>query len=516
MAKSVSRQEKEQKMNKKIKLLIIVSAIFIMCLFVASCSNQSVYDKYNEDGYKVTIRYDANGGFFGNAGQLFVNDTYNLGKVRINEDGMKEILLVDLNNPSRGKANMYPLDAASNSGYFHAGWYTEKTLVTDEKGEAVKDDLGNDVYSYSGRIEFPHVLALDPTVKYSADEPALTVYAAWVRCPQIEVYERLNGKDVLLGTYEVTKPLSKNGKDIVLPFIDESGYMDFGTLSSVYEWEERVEEVHKVQTSDGKTLDLDITKYFDAFCIVDEDGNKEKITGTYTLPFDLSPENPSTENTLKLYTSYEEKIGKWHKIYTASQLEELASEDGNYEIMADLEFTDRVTWPNEFKNNTFTGVIKGNGHTISNVNIKSGSGQYFAMFKAISSDALIENVTFDNVNATVEKTYRFPGGRYALFAAIIETDENGERKPFENVNITNSSFNVYASADAIVTTDYEVALLCAEGYSESLGIDISGISYSVIEEEYDINILTINLGADGNELELVFEQKPQEPEIEEE
>ena len=484
-----------------------------MCLFVSSCSNQSVYDEYNEEGYKVTIRYDANGGFFGNAGQLYVNDTYNLGKVRINEDGMKEILLVDLNNPSRGKANMYPLDAASNSGYFHAGWYTEKTLVTDENGEAIKDDLGNDIYRYSGKIEFPHVLALDPTVKYSADEPAVTVYAAWVRCPQIEVYERLNGKDVLLGSYEVTKPLSKNGKDIVLPFIDETGYMDFGTLSSVYEWEERVVEENIVSTPNG-TIKLDVTKYFDAFCI-EVNGRKEKITGTYTLPFDLSPENPSTENTLKLYTSYEERVGEWYKIYTASQLEELASENGKYEIMADLEFSDRVTWPNAFKNNTFEGVIKGNGHTISNINIKSGSGQYFAMFKAISSNAVIENVTFDNVTATVEKTYRFPGGRYALFAAVIETDENGEREAFKNVNITNSSFRIHASADAIVTTDYEVALLCAEGYSESLGIDISGISYSVVEGEYDINILTITAGADGNRLELLFEPKPEEPEAEE-
>ena len=496
-------------MNKKIKLLIIAGAIFLMCLFVASCSEPSVYDEYNDDGYKVTIRYDANGGFFGNAGQLYVNDTYNIGKVRINENGMKEIKLIDLNDSSRGKANMYPLDTASNTGYFHAGWYTEKTPMLDEQGEPIKDDLGNVVYSYSGKIEFPQIIEIDPTKKYSADEPAITVYAAWVRCPRVEVYENVKGEDKLIGTYEVTKPLSTNGDKIVLPSIDEeTGEMKFNTLAAVSDWEERVVEDMIAMTENG-SVSIKVTRYFDGFYL--DDTRQNKVSGTYTLPFVYDSETATIQNTtLKLYTKYEEKIGEWYKIYTASQLEEYASSDGNYEIMADLEFTERITWPNAFKNNEFTGVFKGNGHTISNIEIKSTTAKNFAMFGGISADAVIENVTFDNVSATIEKTYRNPGGRYALFASVIASDENGSRKPFENVSITNSTLNIRASAYAIVTQDYEVGLLCAEGYSEDLGIDISGISYNVLSEEYDIHNLIIAEDADGNKLLLVFEQKESE------
>ncbi len=499
-------------MNKKIKLLFIAFAIFLMCLFVASCSNKSVYDEYDDDGYKVTIRYDANGGYFGNAGQLYVNDTYNLGKYRVNENGMKELRLIDLNDASRGKANRYPLDPASNVGYFHAGWYTEKTAMKDANGNLIKDDLGNVVYSYSGKIKFPQTIEIDPKKEYSADEPAVTVYAAWVRCPQIEVYEKVNGKDVLVGTYEVSKPLTKGGDSIILPSIDsETGYMKFNTLASVGDWQERTYEDHIAMTDNGPVT-IKVTKFFDGFYL--DSARQNKLSGTsYKLPFVYDEETATIKNTkLKLYTGYEERVGEWYKIYTASQLEDTANETASYEILADLVFTERVSWPNAFRTGTFEGKIFGNGHTISNISIDSTNGQYFGMFKEITTDAVIENITFDNVVATLDKSYRYPGGRYALFAAVISGDENGERKPFENVNIINSKLVVCASAYTIETSDYEVGLLCADGYSESLGIDISGISYETYEEEYDIYTLKISKGADGNQINLLFEIKPEEEE----
>ena len=49
-----------------------------LCLFVASCSSKDAYKKYDAEGYNVTVKYDANGSYFGNAGQLYVTDTYNI------------------------------------------------------------------------------------------------------------------------------------------------------------------------------------------------------------------------------------------------------------------------------------------------------------------------------------------------------------------------------------------------------------------------------------------------------
>lgn len=481
-------------MNKKIKLLIIAAAVVLMCLFVASCSQEDVFGKYDEEGYKVTVRYDANGGYFGNAGQLYVNDTYNLGKYRVNENGMKEIRLIDLNDPSRGKANMYPLETASRAGYFHAGWYTEKAELKDENGNVVKDDLGNVVYTYSGKIRFPQTIEIDPKKQYSAGEPAITVYAAWVRCPEVEVYEKVNGVDVLLGKYEVSNPLYKDGDKIVLPSRNmETGALMFNTLAPVGDFIERTAE-----TVNGQT----ITRYFDGFYLDSERQNG--ISGTYKLPFVLNEETATIENrTLKLYTGYEEMVGEWYKIYTPSQLEEYASSTGSYEIMADLNFEDNM-WPVTFTDETYTGTFKGNGHTIKNLMIYSSGNQHFGLFAGLSAEAVVENVTFDRVEAEISDVYIYPGGRYALFAAVIEPDKNGQIKSFENVNITNSKLIIYASAYAMETNDYEVGLLCADGYSIGLGIDISGISYEIYSEEYDLHILKITEGADGNKLELEF------------
>ena len=226
----------------------------------------------------------------------------------------------------------------------------------------------------------------------------------------------------------------------------------------------------------------------------------------YTHPYDYDAQTAQIDNlTLKLYINYESKAGEWYRVYSAAQLANNAKPDGNYELMADIEFSALTPWPNTFKNNDFTGTIEGNGHKMSNISIESTSGQYFGMFKSITKDAKIQNVSLENITAIIDRTYRNPGARYGIIAAIIE-----DGFKFDNVSVTNATLNISASSVAIITADYEVGLICAEGYSEDLGLDLDQFSYKSIETEYDLYTLNIEKKPDENGLSLEFVANEQE------
>ena len=235
-------------MSKKIKLLIVSCALLLLCLFVSSCSSNDAYERYDDEGYNVTVKYDANGSYFGNAGQLYVTDTYNIKDSALNSNGNKEILLVDPENEIRGKANVQEIARAAMPGYFFAGWYTGKTELK-VNGEVVKDDKNNTVYVYSGKWDFSKKYEIDPNKEYSASEPVVTLYAAWVRTPSVEIYD---GEE-LVATYEIKNPTLGSNSIITAPYLDlKKGEYNFGTLKDAlvsgttnrYSWVERFVEWH--------------------------------------------------------------------------------------------------------------------------------------------------------------------------------------------------------------------------------------------------------------------------------
>ena len=82
-----------------------------------------------------------------------------------------------------------------------------------------------------------------------------------------------------------------------------------------------------------------------------------------------------------------------------------------YELTADLDL-DGIHWqPIGDDENPFTGLFKGNGHTISNLVIKEGSRDFIGLFAVISSTAVIENVGLINVDIT---GHRVAGGLAAI------------------------------------------------------------------------------------------------------
>ena len=69
-----------------------------------------------------------------------------------------------------------------------------------------------------------------------------------------------------------------------------------------------------------------------------------------------------------------------------------------YELTGDLDLGGAYWQPIGDRNNPFTGLFKGNGHTISNLLIEASDSNDIGLFAAIASDAVIENVGLVNVD----------------------------------------------------------------------------------------------------------------------
>ena len=64
-------------MNKKIKIFLLMTFALLAVLLVSSCGDKSQYALYDETGYQVSVKYDANGGEFATDTTVIV-DTYGI------------------------------------------------------------------------------------------------------------------------------------------------------------------------------------------------------------------------------------------------------------------------------------------------------------------------------------------------------------------------------------------------------------------------------------------------------
>ena len=155
-----------KKMRLKIKAGIIALLGLATITFTAGCSaDKTPYQINNDENYNVSVKYDANGGTFTTNTSVIV-DSFSIEDLKENSDGQVEIALLSPDDSKRGN------DAfkAAKNGYFLAGWYAERS----DNGYSDKWDFEEDL------------LQVDPRKTYSADEPVLTLYAAWVPLFEIE------------------------------------------------------------------------------------------------------------------------------------------------------------------------------------------------------------------------------------------------------------------------------------------------------------------------------------------
>ncbi|MBQ3528150.1 MAG: hypothetical protein IJA52_06320 [Clostridia bacterium] len=432
-------------MNKKIRIALLALLTVAAIAFTTGCAlERSPYEINNSEDYTVSVKYDANGGVFTTNTYVIV-DSFNIANMDKNSDGDCEIHLISPDDKNRGN------DAfkAIKNGYFLAGWYAERT-------ETGKDSDGNPTYSYSDKWDFEKdTLAVDPAKEHSADKPVLTLYAAWVPLFEIEFYAADSGE--LLSNYVFDPTVVES---IKLPAWDE----ETGAIE-MYDFPER-----KGYTFNEAFLDSDLTEKL----------SDESFLHTGVIDYETGT---AKDHVMKLYVDWTE--GEWFRIYNTEQFLDNASVNGNYEILADLDFADEI-WPTSFMYGNFTGEIRGNGHTMKNIeatqtnNSKVNSG----LFGNITESAKISDLTFENVTFTVKGGTRVVGSSFGLFAGTLSNEAK-----ITNVAIKTSTLKIDSSCYFGVD-DYSIGLVC--GMGDPSVIAAADIKAQSAGDEPDKIIVTTN------------------------
>ncbi len=400
-------------MKLKIKAGLIALLGLATITFVTGCSgDKTPYERNNDDNYTVSVKYDANGGTFTTNTSVIV-DSFSIDDLKENSDGQVEIALLSPDDSKRGN------DAfkASKNGYFLAGWYAEKT----DNGYSDKWDFEEDL------------LQVEPGKTYSADEPVLTLYAAWVPLFEIEFYSLDSGE--LMDSYSFDPTTAG---DIKVPA-----------------WDEKTGAIEMYHFPEKKGYTFNKAYY-------DENGKEPLDAETVAHPGVVDYEIGVAENpVLKLYVDWME--GEWYHIYNTEQFVDNASINGNYEIHADLDFADEI-WPTSLMYGNFTGVIKGNGHTMKNIEFTqtNNSKVNAGLFGYLTETANISDVTFENVTFTLKKGTRVVGTSYGLLAGTIS-----EAAKLNNVKILGSKLQIDTSCYFGVD-DYSIGLVCGMGNANAV------------------------------------------------
>lgn len=428
----------------------LIALLAVLSLLLTGCSSTlTPYQANDKDNYTVSVRYDANGGIFTTNTSVIV-DSYNPNELQGNE-----LALLSPDDKARGNDAF----TATKNGHFLAGWYKECKEITDSEG--------NVSYTYSGKWDFENdTLAIDKSKSYTSSNPVLTLYAAWVPQFEIEFYDLATGELV-----DELKFDPNEGCEFELPFWDE----ETGAI-----------EMNSFPERSGYT-------FGNAYAGDDAEDSLTLLTGaTVTHPGKVDYTTGTAQDpVMKLFVDYTE--GEWYRIYSAEQFAESANLSGNYEILADLDFSDEI-WPTSFMYGNFTGTIKGNGHSFKNIELiqTNNSKVNAGLFGFVADTAEISDTTFENVTFTVKSGTRVAGTSYGLFAGSVSADAT-----VKDVSILKSTLQVDSSCYFGVD-DYVIGLAC--GMGDSGIFKEADISLKAVGD----NPESIRLTSNGNEVTLEF------------
>ncbi len=412
-------------MKMKHKIFILAAALLMLALFAGGCAAEpSPYEKNDANGATISVRYDANGGFFTTNTSVIV-DAYDPSALP-QSGGNYIIALLQPDDDARGNDAFLPI----NNGYFLAGWYAQRNEITDADG--------NVSYTYGKKWDFAKDrLEVSVDGSYSSGEPVLTLYAAWVPLFKIEFCQMGTGELLNTITFDPTM-----GAEFQVP----DWNAETGTM-----------EMHKFPTVNGCTFQS---------ASLDPEG-LQRVTGTVVHTGSVDAATGTGMNTtMKLYVDYTQ--GEWYRIYTAEQFLENASVTGSYEICADLDFDGKI-WPTALMHGNYSGTIRGNGHVIKNVSLvqTNNSKTNAGLFGVLTDTAVISDLLLQNVSFTIKAGTRVAGTSYGLLAGSVSSGA-------ELTGVTIADSVIYIDSGCYFGTDeYAIGLVCGTGETN---IDYSGIS----------------------------------------
>ena len=413
-----------------IAMAMLMLLALVMMMSCAQWANQ--YDVLDEEGATVSVRFDANGGMFAGTNGVTVVDVFDISTYATDANGNALIPLLEPDNDKRDH-NAFEI---SRTGHSLAGWFYE-TTVTDENGNSTvvnkRWDFANDK------------LVLDTSKTYSSSDPVLTLTAVWIPYVTFEYY----ADGALLGTTQSTY-IEQPEWDLTTGRLNYNNFIE----------------------NKGKTF---VAAYLD-------EAMTQPMPARVEGEFDYE-NGVSLTPVIKIYTTW--KDGEWFKISNVSQLSKNASAKGCYELLADLDFSSSF-WPAAFTNNTFSGTIVGNGHTISGISTvaaitRGGDINHGAIFGGLAAEASITGVNFSNITYTIKSAAKAASVNFGLFAG-----SNGGAT-LTDITVTSSKLIIAESfgedfSHKISTDSFKVGLLFADGDTD---IDYSGVSYEIAASSAD-------------------------------
>ncbi len=441
-------------MKNRIKLLLALLTLLLTLTLITSCGGGN-----EGEAGTVVVRYNANGGTF-TTNTYVETDRYNVSELPQNRFGNYEIPLVDPSDTIRGEENAF---LASKPGYFLVGWYAKYPSV-DEHGNAL--DADNNLVSESGKEQaytyekwdFENDTFELKAGSFTDGGVVLEVVAMWLPEFTFEFYDIDTGRLLKEHSFD---PMYISSLSVPM-WDEESGKLN----------------MYDFPTVEGKTYQA---VYLDSHGIEKVEGDKVYHTGV--INYDSITAEGATN---KLYVKM--NSGAWYNIYTAEQLVNAKDLAGNYNILADLDFSEDG-WVEEFIDGEFTGTIRGNGHKLKNITYyqSSTSSTNAGLFGTIADSALIEDVIFENLNFTIETGSRMPGASFGLFAGTLSPEAT-----LDNISV---SGRLTVTPTPYITESTIIGLFCGTG--DPMDIDISGIRCVALEPESDYDT-GLSLKVDGN------------------
>ena len=479
------------RLNIKSIFKIIFSLLFILTLF--GCKKNDKFNQKRSEGYKISIRYESNGGTYLDREGITLIDMFNPNDYEKDSNGNIHIKLIEPTDPSRpsgGSEGIY----ITKSDSFLVGWYKEKTIKLNsdskpinESGEALvlvdnkyylesdKSTLSEPAYSYSGYWDFDN-----DYLEYndSMGEYELTLYAKWSTYFEFRYYYQDGTEWKYLGNtsfdYKTTNQTGSQtfDKDTIWLPSYVSGAMNYNhkyNNNSMYQFP-------KLQgyTFSKAYLDKEMTN---------------EITDSYEHTGSINFETgEAVDPIVNIYCLFDK--GEYYHISSAKELVDNPNLNGIYEIEADLDF-EGLNWPTMFSYGTFNGKIysKDNqNYKLSNISVfhanSSTSVKNGGVFGTIGENASIESVEFNNVTFDLADVgRRNKDTNFGLLSGYIENKES-----ISNVKLSGT----IKIGNITIGDNYSINLIANGDNNENVLVD--GVIHLIIygQEQIDVYSYTVN------------------------
>lgn len=465
------------------KIITILSLLFAVCLAMGltACKKTNILDEYYAKGYRVFVTYDAVNGEFARDPNLSIIDAFKPSAYEKDAEGKVHIKFKEPDLKERWGVKDMSLTFSEHS---FVGWYKNAVMKTDASGNPLGED-GERLYLHEGvyysdekheKVAYPAYEYSDPwnfetdEIVYSEEDDKLemTLYCGWVRYYTFDYYYKFDTAedDAEWQKYGTTTfnyvYNARNGGNKDRAFLPDWGN---GAMQYASKYSDNTN--FNFPKLSGATFK---EAYSDEAC-------ENKIDGSLVHGGSLDEATCSEVNrTTNVYVIFEK--GDRYRIETAQQLSQNGNSAGIYTILADLDFSG-IAWPSAFVNGKFTGSFDGNGKVIKNVTAvrSSGTSAYSGTFANVAANAVIKNVTFENLtfdtgNAAVDRLNN--SVYFGTFAGYIE-----DGATVENVTVKNATFKLGAVAMTSVKNK-NLNLFVNDERKEKTGLTLEGTPHFTI------------------------------------